>query len=291
MNSKKLVIYTALVGAYDSIHQPQVVDDSFDYVLFSNDISVNQLGIWQIRRIPFTATDNARLSRWVKTHPDDLFPEHEASVWIDANVVIQSDFIYMRARDLLFQNVLISSMWHNVRNCIYDEAAIVADLGLEDEAIVLNWLRKLRIESFPHLFGLFENNVIFRILHNEMILSFDNEWWNCIDHYSRRDQLSFTYCLWKLRIACPFFISNAENTRNSEHFLCVNHCQSRKRFDRKTDIVYYYRTLPWYNPDRLRVLYEKLVRFRGYLILRRFVALYFRAIHYVIYMKRLLLPR
>lgn len=34
----KFVIYTAIIGNYDEILQPQVIDDRFDYVLFSNEI-------------------------------------------------------------------------------------------------------------------------------------------------------------------------------------------------------------------------------------------------------------
>ena len=39
---KKCVIYTAMVGGYDEIMQPLVVDDRFDYILFSNDIKENR---------------------------------------------------------------------------------------------------------------------------------------------------------------------------------------------------------------------------------------------------------
>ena len=286
MGSNRLAIYTALVGAYDTIRQPHVVDDSFDYFLFSNDIAVNRLGVWQIRRIPYSNPDNARLSRWVKTHPDELLPDYDASVWIDVNIIIKSVFIYTRTRDLIAQNIVISSMWHNARNCIYDEAAFVAYRGLEKETIVLNWLRKLKQESYPHQIGLFECGVIFRIHHNELVVSFDNEWWGCINHFSRRDQLSFSYCLWKLNLVCPFFISSTENVRNSEHFQYVAHKQNRKHFDSKNDIVHYCRALSWYNPERLRVLYEQLVRFRCFLFFRAIVAFYYRVICYVIYLKQ-----
>ena len=288
LGGKSLVIYSALVGAYDIVPQPQVVDDSFDYVLFSNDIDVDRLGVWQIRRIPYSNADNTRLSRWVKTHPDDLLPEYKASVWIDANVVIQSSFIYARVRDLISQNVEISSMWHNERNCIYDEAAVVAYRGLEKETIVLNWLRKLKLTSFPHHLGLFETNVIYRVHHIENTIVFDNEWWDCIEHYSRRDQLSFNYCLWKMDITCPFFISSTENTRNSNHFQCIAHKNSREYFDSKRDIVHYCRALSWYNPERLRRVYERLVRFRWFLFIRFFLVFYYRIVCFVSYLKRLL---
>lgn len=33
---KKKVIYTVLVGGYDNLMQPQVIDDSFDYICFTD---------------------------------------------------------------------------------------------------------------------------------------------------------------------------------------------------------------------------------------------------------------
>ena len=38
IQSKKYAIYTAMVGGYDEIMQSKVVDDRFDYILFSNDM-------------------------------------------------------------------------------------------------------------------------------------------------------------------------------------------------------------------------------------------------------------
>ena len=64
---KKYVIYTAMVGGYDEIMQPVVVDDRFDYILFSNDIKEDRVGVWQVRPIAYTNPDNTRICRYVKT--------------------------------------------------------------------------------------------------------------------------------------------------------------------------------------------------------------------------------
>ncbi|MBR5328436.1 MAG: hypothetical protein IKV31_07870 [Paludibacteraceae bacterium] len=46
MQQKKYAIYTAMVGGYDEIMQPTVIDDRFDYILFSNDIKEDRVGVW-----------------------------------------------------------------------------------------------------------------------------------------------------------------------------------------------------------------------------------------------------
>ena len=64
MNTK--VIYTCLTGNYDTLLQPEVVDNSFDFICFSNDFNETKIGIWEIRKIPFETNDNSRLSRYPK---------------------------------------------------------------------------------------------------------------------------------------------------------------------------------------------------------------------------------
>lgn len=67
----KFVIYTAIIGNYDEILQPQVIDDRFDYVLFSNE---NRVGVWQVRPIAYVNDIQTKIARYVKTHPEELLP-------------------------------------------------------------------------------------------------------------------------------------------------------------------------------------------------------------------------
>lgn len=243
---KDFAIYTAIVGGYDSIHQPLVIDERFDYFLFSNDIQEKQIGIWQIRHIPYSNKDKTRIARWVKTHPENLLADYQASVWMDAALVINSRTIYQRIIELFNSNIHISSMWHAYRDCAFDESVEVALLGLEHENTVVNWMHFLIKEHYPEHQGLFETNVVYRIHANPQVLLLDSLWWNCIDQYSRRDQLSFNYSLWKLGIDSPFFFTPNENARNSAHIQCTtNHVDTQKtwRFvtrNKKEDRLYYY---------------------------------------------------
>lgn len=223
VTTKKYVIYTAVVGGYDAILQPKVVDDRFDYVLFSNDIKENRVGVWQVRPITYQNDDNTRICRYIKTHPNELLPNYDFSIWMDANLQICTSYIYERAIELLNEEIIISSMWHPVRNCIYEEAFAVVNMMVEHENIVVAWCHKLRKEKFPKHQGLCETNVMFR-RHDDPITSKVNAlWWQCIERYSRRDQLSFNYVLWKLCIPCHYFFGEGKNARNTEHIQLVMH--------------------------------------------------------------------
>ena len=39
----KFAIYTALIGGYDSIRQPLVIDDRFDYILFTDEVKEKKI--------------------------------------------------------------------------------------------------------------------------------------------------------------------------------------------------------------------------------------------------------
>lgn len=217
------VIYTAMVGGYDEIKQPLVVDDRFDYILFSNEIKESRIGVWQIKPIPYHNDDNTRICRYVKTHPEELLSGYEFSIWMDANLQICSSYVYERAIELYDNGTIISSMWHPVRNCIYDEAFAVVNMMVEREDVVVRWCHHLRKEKFPRYQGLCETNVMFRKHHTCLTSETNVMWWQCIEKYSRRDQLSFNYVLWKLGIPCHYFFGEGKNARNTEHMQLVMH--------------------------------------------------------------------
>jgi len=259
MNKK--VIYSALVGNYDNIHQPIAINPDFDYIIFSNDISEDKIGVWQIRKIPYDNEDKTKIARWVKTHPEQLLSEYEISVWTDGNVQITGTSFYDRIKELQEKNILISSMWHNTRDCIYTEAAAATRYMLDDEKTVIKWIKKIVKEGYPIHNGLFETNTIYRLHNNNSIKELDLLWWQCIEHYSRRDQLSFNYVLWRLKIECPYFLSDSQNTRNSDCVKKLNHDNAKNRLIqrniKKNAFISYY---PYRNLEKISYIYRKIAR-------------------------------
>ena len=225
----KFVIYTAIVGKYDEILQPKVVDSQFDYILFSNDINKKNIGVWLIRPIKYYNKDQIKIARWVKTHPEDLLPEYEFSIWMDANIQIESDFIYNRTNELFVKNFPISSIIHPERNCIYEEMFIVFFWNYESITTIIRWSNFLQRNLFPCNIGLNETNILFRNHLSPKVMEIDRLWWSFINEYSRRDQLSFNYVLWKLQLCCEPLLPLNQSVHNSKHFNYINHANSRKK--------------------------------------------------------------
>lgn len=227
MKRKQFAIYTACIGGYDNILQPEAIDDKFDYILFSDDVAEDSVGVWQVRCVDYTSPDKTRIARWVKTHPEELLPQYKATLWMDSNIQIISPWVYSRFMELYKSNSYIASIKHPERDCIYDEAYIVSSYtvfgALEHEKIAMTWCRKLRSEHYPRHNGLYETNILFRE-NNPIIQAVDSMWWICIDNYSKRDQLSFNYTLWKNGLSTDtYFFPKEEHAQNSEKVKYIRH--------------------------------------------------------------------
>lgn len=222
---KDFVIYTVLVGDYDDIMQPVVIDDRFDYVLFSNDIKSENIGVWSVKPIPNVIEgDSKRLSRYPKTHPETMLSDYKASLYIDANIQIQDQWVYDRFVELYNDKVEFAGVKLVLtgRDCIYDHAYDMCLWLVEHDYNAIRHCHELYKHGFPRHFGMNENNIIFRI-HTEKMKETDEEWWQWIINFSNRDQFSYMYCLWKYQIPLNYFMPEGEDAHNSSHFHWVWH--------------------------------------------------------------------
>lgn len=75
-------------------------------------------------------------------------------------------------------------------------------------------------EGFPEHYGLTENSIIYRNHNSDKIISIMDEWWQFIENYSKRDQLSLFYILWKNNINMQYLTDVAIklDTKNFDFF-------------------------------------------------------------------------
>lgn len=252
---KKYAIYTAVVGNYDEILQPKVIDDRFDYILFSNDMKETNIGVWQVRPINYTNEVQTKIARWVKTHPEELLPGYEFSIWMDANVRIKTSYTYSKSIDMYSSNIDVATIKHPKRNDIYSECGAVLGYCLEKEDIVFEWLKVIHKAGFPAQSGLNETNVLYR-RHCPKVKDMDALWWNCIEQYSKRDQLSFNYVLWKLNIECKMFLPESVSAVNSPDYEYVFHSSNNRtrHVENKSNIVRCNENSPWIAVDYYTII-------------------------------------
>lgn len=195
--TKKFVVYTVIVGGYDEVLQPLVVDDRFDYVLFTDNVYAERDGVWQLRAFDYYNEDKTRMSRYPKMHPMELLIEYEASLCIDACLQIAEKRIYDICENFYNQGIEWGGVEHFSLDCTYDEAYYVMAAGFERDHRILEYCHKLKKEGFPRHYGLYINNVIFR-RHTEAVRDADALWWSLYDRFARRDQMFLPYVFWKI---------------------------------------------------------------------------------------------
>jgi len=115
------------------------------------------------------------------------------TIWMDGNIALKEP-----AKDAIERLLGDSDMWvsqHPGRACIYEE---VEPASMRDENGLDCALKaqRYREEGYPKDNGLYECNVIIR-RDNERTRRFNEMWWAEVCSGTRRDQISFPYCLWK----------------------------------------------------------------------------------------------
>jgi len=218
-------IYTTLIGNYDTLKDPSVVDSSWDYICFSNHLKQKDFCVWQIKPIENNEKlSPLELSRYTKLMPHLFLPEYEQSIYIDSNIDITTHFLYERANELLENKHLISIPIHPTRDCIYEEIDKLIVRGKDQVSRLKKHYHFLEKEHYPKKHGLFENNVIYRKHKDSKIIALSELWWHTFLTYAKRDQLSFCYSLWKLNMTCtPFMPSDISDHRKCEHFYFSEH--------------------------------------------------------------------
>ena len=226
----KGVIYTCITNDYDDIYEIETykyVNKDWDYVCFTDNqehIEQKQIGIWQIKPLVYKESDNTRNNRWHKLHPHILFPEYEKSIYIDANINILSDKLFNIINK---KNTNIVLPEHFNTSCIYQELNWALNSGIDNYDIISEQYELIKNSNMPKNYGFTENNLIYRKHNEKNVIDLMDEWWYMVSNYSKRDQLSFVYLLWKRQIDIEDI--TFKNTRiDDESFYVFDHKKTRE---------------------------------------------------------------
>ncbi len=223
MNKK--VVFTSIVGDFDTLTQPMIVDESFDYICFvrKGQVKEKNKGIWKFREIPFQCKDNRIMSRYPKMLPHKVLADYEYSIWIDGNVTIKTNEIYEIINNKIEKKIIYSGLNHWGRDCAYEDAVGCIMSGKDSLKSILKTISFLKKEKFPKHWGLFENNVIFRQHLNSKVIEFDELWWETYMKYAKRDQLVHPYCFKVVGLHKDYLLPKDFCSRNHPAFQYIRH--------------------------------------------------------------------
>lgn len=196
MRRKKpnIAIVTAVVGCDIDLFDPPVVYSNVDYFAFvDREHDVNhwkQLSIYEFScDSVFSERRNAKI---FKILPDLFLPDYQYYIWVDATHAVLKDPVTLIHNFL--SNSDIAVFQHSQRNCIYDEAKVVLNLGYDHSEKIFHQMKFYKESNYPKNNGLYELSAFIR--RNTSIISCLNiMWWEQICMFSSRDQLSFPFVL------------------------------------------------------------------------------------------------
>jgi hypothetical protein len=214
---KRTAVYTVIFGGYDSLLTPVRRSDNCDYFCFTDDPGLTS-EFWQIRLLQDPALEAARLSRKPKILPHLYFPEHEDSLYLDANLLLVGDIdtyieTYCRTSPILLVK-------HGERDCIYEELQACIEGQRDDAEVMTTQIERYRAEGFPAHYGLTVGSFIYRRHQDPAVIALMELWWQELSQSSKRDQLSLTYCLWRQKVNPDLYYGN---NWNNDYFIWVPH--------------------------------------------------------------------
>lgn len=203
INSK--VIYTAIFGDYSGL-VPQLPIDGFDFICFTDQSNLKAKP-WKVVQVqPFDKTDLTRSNRRIKILPHLFVGNYETSIYIDANFLIIGDIAQLVQQYLKQNNMATFSHTETIpdaRDCIYEEARAIEELqakGLyykEDLGVLHKHIQYLKSQNYPRNNGLIKGGCLLRNHHHPEVIKLMEDWWYMVQHYSKRDQMSFNFVAWK----------------------------------------------------------------------------------------------
>jgi len=207
-----LVVYTAITGGYDKLAPVRYKD--CDFICFTDsDIKVSG---WQIRPLPYHMDDPARCNRKIKILPHRILQEYEYSIYIDGNIELINNPVKL-IKGINFSTPLIVYRNHQTKS-LADEVDACIRLG-KDDPDILNKQKKRYLEAgLPSENNMITGNVLIRKHNDPRLIPVMEDWWREVKLYSKRDQVSFNYVVWKNDFTCAYMNSPLVIPRGSKFF-------------------------------------------------------------------------
>ena len=194
----KIAIYTAIFGEKDTLRHP--VDYNFnadvDYFLITDNENIKS-DIYTVVLKEVIYQDIAKNARYYKILGLEKFKNYDFTIWHDANIQLKQDAIWNLIE--LVESKQLAAFKHPKRNNFYDEAIACIKDKKEDPLTLFHQCLIYFFKNHSPYSGLYETGILVRNLKSNN-KKFFKEWWNQVNRFSRRDQISFPPLLHKFAI-------------------------------------------------------------------------------------------
>lgn len=214
-SESKVVVYTASIGKRSTTREVLYKNDAQTRVAFLSDTSLD-LDTWTVCKAEQEVSeDPRRCARYYKTMPQVFFPDADYWIWVDSSLMLKRD--PEELINLYLDDADIAIHKHPRRDCLFKEAVTCTGDGVEtfepldDPKTIFQQVKRYRLEGMPDNFLLCETGFLLR-KNTPQVVKFNEAWWNEIKSGSRRDQISFPYCICRLGIPINILDGNVGHT-------------------------------------------------------------------------------
>ena len=188
---KKIVVYTANFGSYDSL--PYTVEQTFnvDWVCFTDTPTSSKKWRCILENKPMSGYDNRMKAKWYKinSHKIDVLQDYDYSIYIDSSAVICNPRFVEK---ILLATESIGLFLHSERSSIIDEALVSQAQrkyrGLDLVLQASNYVDEMGKDSVLWAGGV--------IVRKSDVSRLNEHWWSCMDE-SPQDQISLPIALYR----------------------------------------------------------------------------------------------
>ena len=196
----KIAILTALCGNREALVNPPIIHDGVDYHAFV-DNEWPLATIWkQHKIIDFSKDEKYKSRRNAKPYkimPNLFLPGYDYYFWVDVSHTVHAN--PFNVCETYLKDSDIALFRHTQRNCLYDEAAVLKEIGYDYSELIDSQISYYKNKNYPNNNGLYELPVSIR-KNTDRISQVNMRWWELICKYSSRDQISLPYVLWEFGI-------------------------------------------------------------------------------------------
>lgn len=193
----RIAIYTAIYGEKDKLREPisYDIDDEVDYFVFS-DKEISNVYPYKTVELSNTYTDVSKMSKYIKINiiNTDFFLDYDLIIWHDANMQINHPELVSLALKHRLEGL---TMFKHHRSCVYAEGigCIKANKDSSFKIFFQTFMNYLR--GMPLNFGLWAGGILIINIKNKDVVELMKHWWKETKRYTRRDQLSLPFVVFK----------------------------------------------------------------------------------------------
>lgn len=193
----KIAVFTCITNGYDDLRDPTYVDVDAEYFVISEEppLHTNIYRWIDVKKVaPEYMMDGKDQNRYCKMHGAEIFNEYRYSIYLDGSVLMKGKVTGFIDR---ITECGLALFPHPDRENIFEEGIALCATGQYNNDKIISQLGRYWKEGFPLKTGLYACGIIARDNKSKIASRIMHDWFYEYMNGIKRDQLSFTYVLWK----------------------------------------------------------------------------------------------